>query len=93
MSSVLGLVGIKADPIYFFSGEFYDSVEDLRIRGRGLAFVWARKYRSKIGPKSAQGNGWDFSYNVFISAAGDDILLCDGNSRADRYPKQPNGAW
>ena len=58
--------GDPTDPIYLFSGEFYQSVDDLRIKGRGPDFVWARKYRSKLEQKSAIGNGWDFSYNIFL---------------------------
>ena len=82
------------DPVYLFSGEFYEEVEDLRIRGRGLDFKWARKYRSKIGPNTAQGNGWDCSYNIFlVPEASDDIAVCDGNSRRDIYTLQPDGTW
>ncbi len=81
------------DPIYLFSGEFYFTVEDLRIRGRGKDFVWSRKYRSKIGPKTAQGNGWDYSYNIFIERDGDELILADGDSRRDRYPAQSPGSF
>lgn len=73
------------DPVYLFSGEFYESVDDLRIRGRGLDFVWSRKYRSKIGPNTVQGNGWDFSYNISLIPDGADLVACDGRSRRDRY--------
>ena len=83
----------NVDPVYLFSGEFYDSVEDLRIKGRGFDFVWARKYRSRAGPNSAQGNGWDSSYNAHLAAQGNDLVLYDGNSRADVYPQQPDGTW
>jgi len=78
---------------YLFSGEVYHSAVDLRIPGRGLDFVWCRKYRSKIGPNTAQGNGWDFSYNVYIEAAGDDIVVHDGNTRSDMYTGPVNGPW
>lgn len=74
------------DPVYLFSGELYQEVEDLRIRGRGKDFVWSRKYRSKIGPSTVIGHGWDFSYNIFIRRDGDEIVLADGDSRRDRYP-------
>lgn len=82
-----------ADPIYLFSGEFHLSVEDLRIRGRGTDFVWARKYRSKTGPDTAQGNGWDCSYNISIEALGDDIVVRDGNTREDLYRRQPDDSF
>lgn len=82
-----------ADPIYFFSGEFYEETEDLRIKGRGMDFVWARKYRSKTGPMTAQGNNWDFSYNLFLLPQGQDVVLCDGNSRRDVYKTQGDGSF
>src|SRR5262245_45865905 len=50
--------------VYLFTGEVVYAAADLHIRGRGLDFVWARKYRSQLGPSTAQGNGWDFSYNI-----------------------------
>ena len=68
---------------YLFSGEFHESAVDLHIRGRGLDFVWARKYRSRIGPNTGMGNGWDFSYNKQVEAAGSHLRLHDGNTRAD----------
>ena len=77
------------DPIYLFSGEFYENVEDLRIKGRGLDFIWSRKYRANFGPNSAQGNGWDFAYNLFLEQDGGVIEVCDGNSRRDRFHQQP----
>ena len=83
------------DPVYLFSGEFYEKVEDLRIKGRGFDFVWSRKYRSKIGPNTAQGNGWDFSYNIFVRENGRTIEVCDGNSRRDLFRPIPGkeDAW
>ena len=81
------------DPVYLHSGEFYEPVTDLRIVGREIDFIWSRKYRSVTGRPTAQGNGWDFSYNIFIRPEGDDFVVCDGNSREDLYEKQDNGIW
>jgi RHS repeat-associated protein len=74
------------DPVYGYSGEFYEQVEDLRIKSRGFDFVWTRTYRSKVGPNTAQGNGWDFSYNVFVEPTAADLRLCDGRGRVDDFP-------
>ncbi|MBP7746933.1 MAG: RHS repeat protein [Phycisphaerae bacterium] len=79
--------------IYGFSGEYYYVAEDLRIPGRGFDFVWARRYRSRIGPSTAMGNGWDFSYNIWVEAQGLNLVLHDGNSRRDLYHIQPDGTW
>ena len=80
--------------VHLFSGEFFETAEDLRIRGRGLDFVWARKYRSRIGPKTAQGNRWDFSYNIQVQATSDDTLkLFNGDGREDVFVRQPDGTY
>ena len=55
-----------ADPIYYFSGEFYETVVDMRIKGRGQDFVWQRKYRSRDGVSSLLGNNWDIGHNIFL---------------------------
>ena len=68
-----------------FSGELHHSAIDLHIPGRGVDFIWARKYRSKVGPDTAQGVGWDSSYNVYLEQDGLDLILHDGNTRFDRY--------
>jgi len=81
------------DPVYMFSGEFYESVEDLRIMGRGMDFIWARKYRSQIGPNTAQGSGWDFSYNIFIEEEGESVRLGDGNTRNEVYLPETDSTW
>ena len=82
-----------SEPVYLFSGEFYDNQTDFRIIGRGLDFIWSRKYRSKSGKNTAQGNGWDYSYNISIKAVDADIEVNDGNSRSDIYEKQADGSW
>lgn len=84
--------GEPADPVHLFNGEFYLAHEDLRISGRGFDFVWARHYRSRNGPSTAQGHGWDFAYNVRLEAAGSDLALYDGNTRRDVY-YAGGGTW
>lgn len=80
----------EARGLYGFSGEFCDTAVDMRIRGRGFDFVWMRTYRSRSGRDTAQGKGWDFSYNIHISDhCRPSILLHDGNGRSDLYQLQP----
>ncbi len=79
--------------IYLQSGEVRYSTVDLHIAGRGLDFVWARKYRSRVGPNTAQGNGWDFSYNIRIEPFGGHLLVYDGNTRQDLYLRQTDGSY
>ncbi|HVS19205.1 MAG TPA: DUF6531 domain-containing protein, partial [Planctomycetota bacterium] len=79
--------------VYLHSGEFHLQQRDLVIPGRGLDFVWARTYRSRIGPDTGQGNGWDFSYNLSIEPQGSAIRLHDGGGRSDIYLPQTDGSY
>src|SRR5437870_10759498 len=79
--------------IHLFSGEFYHFEEDLRIPGRGLDFVWVRKYRSHLGRRTAQGHNWDYSYNIRISVDENRLALSDGSGRRDIFVRQPDGTF
>lgn len=79
--------------VAFYSGEVQCTAVDLRIKGRGLDFIWARKYRSRVGPDTAQGNRWDFSYNIHIQRSGRHVRVFDGNGRRDVYLVQSDGTF
>jgi YD repeat-containing protein len=75
------------------SGELQSEETDLVIPGRGLDFAWTRTYRSRTETTTAQGAGWDFSYNVTATPQPDGtVVLRPGNGRADTfYPNGTNG--
>jgi len=79
--------------IFPATGELRCQETDLFIPGRGLDFAWVRTYRSRTGPTTEQGAGWDYSYNVSVSAQPDGtVVLRPGNGRADTfYPNGTNG--
>ncbi len=82
------------DPVYMFSGEFYENVVDMKIRGRGLDFVWGRKYGSKTIGTTPMGNGWDHSYNIYLTPQGPDFLVNNGWGRQDLYQYDATtGTW
>jgi RHS repeat-associated protein len=84
-----------------FSGEFHESVVDLRIPGCsvGLDLVWARRYRSRVpiaGDRARLGNGWDHGYNIHIDARDIEnsaITIHDGNARPAVFTQNANGSW
>ena len=76
-----------------FSGEFQIAEADLVIPGRGLDFTWARTYRSRTGSNTAMGNGWDFSYNIYLQSCSGNLIVHDGTGRKDTYYPQANGTW
>jgi len=47
-----------------FSGEVQLGEVDLAIPGRGLDFIWARTYHSRLARFDTSANGWTFSYDV-----------------------------
>lgn len=75
------------------TGEFQTEETDFVIPGRGLDFVWTRTYCSRAGTNTAQGQGWDFSYNVKLSQQPDGtVQIRMGNGRCDTfYPNGTNG--
>ena len=85
---------VPADPVHPSSGEFYQQELDLRIKGVGFDFIWARHYRSRSDRTSNDGYswdprfgyGWDLSYNVFVERRGRSLVVHNGNARADEYP-------
>jgi RHS repeat-associated protein len=83
--------------IFGFSGEVALNAVDVRIPGRGIDFVFARVYRSRVQPDAAQsrfGHGWDHACNIYLEACGPDRSLHDGLlARDDRYRLQPDGTW
>ncbi|MEO1130080.1 MAG: DUF6531 domain-containing protein [Planctomycetota bacterium] len=79
------------DPVHLFSGEFFHDAVDLAVPGRGMDFVWARKYKSRQPNDSAQGIGWDFSYNISLQFHPRGFELSNGWGRKTVYePSSPN---
>lgn len=83
----------QEEGIYAHSGEFWARAVDLHVRGRGLDFVWQRKYRSRFGPNTAQGNGWDYSYNLWIESGVGGVRVHDGNTRVDLFRPDASGKY
>jgi len=75
------------------SGEVACEETDLVIPAPGFDFAWTRTYRSRTGPTTSLGHGWDFAYNMRLSLQGDGtVQFCSGNGRCDTfYPNGTNG--
>jgi len=74
-----------SNPVHVHSGEKEERVVDLYIKAVGMDFIWQRTYNSRHGPKTAQGNGWDFSYNIAMAKSGRGIQFLNGASRGELY--------
>ena len=81
-----------------FNGEFAPSFADMSIPGQCMAFSLERRYRSRSGGDSVQGNRWDTSYNISIAVDPNDpnspnLVLFDGNGRGDTYVRRTPNLW
>jgi len=74
-----------SNPVHVHSGEKEERVVDLYIKAVGMDFIWQRTYNSRHGPKTPQGNGWDFSYNIAMAQSGRGIQFLNGASRGELY--------
>lgn len=92
----------RDQPAHLFSGEFHESVVDLRVESCtvGLDLVWARRYRSRLSMPAGQtplGNGWDHSYNIYLELSptgGPVMTVHDGNARPAEFTEDPaSGIW
>lgn len=83
----------SSDAVNLFSGEVTRTSIDLHVAGRGMDFAWQLKYRSRVGPDSSAGTGWDSAYNMRLQQDGPDLKLSDGQGRLDRYVPEGAGLW
>ena len=77
-----------------FSGEVQECDVDMAIPGRGLDFVWARTYRSRINhTATVLGNCWSLSYDVSVAPSSAGYTMSDGTGRRDTYTLGTNGTY
>lgn len=57
---------VTGDPVTPGNGEFVESQVDLIVPGRGIAFKWLRRYKSRVFYEGPLGRNWDFGYNEFL---------------------------
>lgn len=82
------------DGVVEATGEFRAQETDLAIPGVGLDFAWTRTYRSRTGPTTAQGAGWDFAYNVSLTSQSDGtVLLRTGDGRVNTFYARGTNGW
>ena len=77
------------DPVDLFTGALASEVVDLRIRGRGIDFVWSRSYHGNIvyvGPWGL-GSAWSSPYlqRLLLHPNSLDLCYVDGRGRLDHY--------
>ena len=56
-----------AEPVNTATGNYYSTMTDLALPGRGFGFVFNRYYNSLDSYSGPLGNGWTHSYNIFLT--------------------------
>ncbi len=74
-----------ADPVMMFNGQFTHAVEDLRIRGAGMDFAFARTYKNQTFYDGPLGYNWDHSHNLWLREEGNSLVRSTGELREDRF--------
>ncbi len=85
--------GSGGNPVYLATGEKYEMVTDLTIKGRGMDFIWRRRYASREGRLTSMGHNWDVNYNIQIEPSGRLMKLKHGNSQDDMLHQRPDGTF
>src|SRR6266480_3160309 len=78
---------IRADPVMMFNGQFIQTVQDFRINGAGLDFVFVRTYRNQGYYNGPLGFNWDHNCNLWLRIEGESIIRSSGELREDHYRK------
>jgi RHS repeat-associated protein len=87
----------QGDPVNSATGEFFETITDIAIPGRGMELSLDRSYGSqRASVKGRFGYGWTDSYSMSIT---DDPVLPDTknvnqeNGSITRFTQQTNGSW
>jgi hypothetical protein len=72
-----------------FNGQFVHEVEDMRIEGAGISFVFTRTYKNQVAYDGPLGFNWDHSYNLRLREANLSVFRSTGALREDAWVRHP----
>lgn len=75
----------QADPVMMYNGQFVHTVQDIKINGAGIDFVFIRTYKNQAFHQGPLGYNWDHNYNLWLREEGTSIVRSSGELREDRY--------
>lgn len=83
----------KIHGVYITAGQYYLSMVDLEIPGRGFPYRFERKYKSQVNYDGPLGFGWDYNYNMRLNASGSNMYVLNGLARKDLYTYNVDGSY
>ncbi len=87
-------VQTNADPIMMFCGQLVHTVQDFKIDGAGIDFVFKRIYKNHAFYNGPLGYKWNHNYNLWLrvtlGGAGTTIFRTTEDFREETYTKHPS---
>ena len=83
------LADVGADPVMMYKGQFIHNVDDIRINGAGIDFVFSRRYRNQTIFNGPLGYNWTHNFHVWLREGSSSIFLSTGDFREEAYIKHP----
>jgi RHS repeat-associated protein len=85
---------LHGDPVDAPTGNFWESVKDLSVSGRGPALELARTYNSQAaGADSPFGHGWSFTYGMSLDDGSGQVEIDQENGSAVVFTEEPDGSF
>lgn len=82
------------DPVNAVTGNAWETVQDLKLPGRGLPLVFARTYNSQDPMSGALGHGWTHSFTASLSEALDGaVTIREGDGARRTYDRLADGTY
>lgn len=78
-----------ADPVMLYKGQFIHDVEDIRINGAGIDFVFNRSYRNQVIFNGPLGFNWTHNFHVWLRVGDQVIFRSTGDLREEPFTKHP----
>jgi YD repeat-containing protein len=87
--------GCGGEPVNTATGNYFESVTDLNVPGKGLAFMFTRAYNVQDSYSGPLGVNWTHSYNVILSvnAMTGVVAIKQGDGHQDLYAPTSGGAY
>ena len=78
-----------ADPVMLFKGQFVHEVEDVRISGAGINFVFKRTYKNQVIFNGPLGFNWTHNFHIWLRVSGQIIYRSSGDLREEPFVRHP----
>lgn len=78
-----------ADPVMLYKGQFAHEVEDIRIDGAGMDFVFKRTYKNQVPFDGPLGFNWTHNFHSWLRVANQTIFRSTGQLREEPYTRHP----